>query len=106
VSAPRARKRLRAGGAYRALLGGPSTSPLDGYVRRLCKYHIMNSPKNRRHGLPLKGARRVLESLTPAEAMALRRRFGLDMPPNSVEDDETLRSLARQLATLKKRNRR
>lgn len=66
----------------------------------------MSVPKNRRRDVSLENARRVLESLTPADAMALRRRSGLGGPPDSMDDDETLRGLARLLPILKKRRKR
>jgi hypothetical protein len=66
----------------------------------------MNGPKDQRRRLSLEYTRRALESLTPAGARALRRRFGLDRPLNAVEDDEALRSLVRELSAQKKRSKR
>ena len=72
---------------------------------RKCRYRVMNAPKDKRRGVSLEYARRALESLTPAEARALRRRFGLDRPSTS-EDDEAVRSLARALSAKKKWSKR
>jgi DNA-directed RNA polymerase sigma subunit (sigma70/sigma32) len=46
----------------------------------------------------------VLATLTPAEAKALRARFGIKtMDPVGAEEEATLRALARELAMLKKK---
>lgn len=89
--------------------------PLIFTVRRLdqtphgltvkCRYLFMTAPKNTRRDAYLERARRAWEALTPAEAVALRRRFGLDRPHALIED-EALRKLARQLSAVKKRSRR
>jgi len=42
-----------------------------------------------------------LSALSPAEAKALRARFGLDTPPDEDDDEESLRALARELTMLK-----
>jgi DNA-directed RNA polymerase sigma subunit (sigma70/sigma32) len=48
----------------------------------------------------------ILETLTPAEAKALRTRFGMDLAEQSAEEEgETLRALARELAMLKKKKK-
>ncbi len=47
----------------------------------------------------------LLSTLSPGEAKALRARFGLDTPPDEEDDEDSLRALARELTTLKKRKR-
>jgi DNA-directed RNA polymerase sigma subunit (sigma70/sigma32) len=51
-----------------------------------------------------KEVRSVLEILTPAQAKALRSRFGIDKAePSPHEEERALRALARELARLKKK---
>ena len=48
----------------------------------------------------------LLAALTPAQAKALRARFGIKtMDPVAAEEEGTLRALARELALLKKKKR-
>jgi len=46
----------------------------------------------------------LLAALTPAQAKALRARFGIKtMEPGAAEEEGSLRALARELAMLKKK---
>jgi DNA-directed RNA polymerase sigma subunit (sigma70/sigma32) len=47
-----------------------------------------------------------LTALTPAQAKALRARFGMEpLDPVAADDETTLHALARELAALKKKKR-
>jgi len=62
----------------------------------------MSASKKSREKTPVASARSALRSLTPAEAQALRVRFGLDQPEEGSED-EYLRELAKELSARKRR---